>query len=123
MTADDQKMLEDEFSKILDEIKSDREKFWNSLTKEQQLKAFCAVVDRIYRCEKMGKSYRGILYGEFGFGKEAYTQAMDAGFMYLHNSFYDQEMEYNLLLTFAKALDIPDAEKIVKKYIGDFDHV
>jgi len=124
-TSDDRQLLEDcerEYEEAMDAIREDREKFWNSLSKDQQLKAFCAVVQRINNAEKEGRSYRGILYGEFGFGKEAYTQAQDAGFVQLHNAYFTKEDEAKLLTIFAQAEGIEDAENVVKRYIGDFDH-
>lgn len=67
-------------------------KFWNSLTKAEQLKAFHAVVSRIYEGEiKQKGTYRYILYEVFGFGPEAYGIGMDCGFMYLHNAINDGE--------------------------------
>lgn len=63
------------------------EDFWNSLTKEQQLDVFCAVVRRIYQGEIIDKgSYRHVLYGVFGFGLESYAQAQIAGYLTIHNS-------------------------------------
>lgn len=63
------------------------EAFWNSLTKEQQLQAFCAVSRRIRKgeIERQG-SYRYVLYQVFGFGPEAYAPAMYAGYMDIHNA-------------------------------------
>lgn len=65
------------------------EQYYNSLTKEQQLDAFCAISRRIYRgeIEEQG-SYRYVLYDVFGFGPEAYAQAQCAGYLALHNSIY-----------------------------------
>jgi hypothetical protein len=68
-------------------IEEDQEKFWSSLSKEDQLKAFCCVSRRLYEGEiKNPRSYRGILYDVFGFGPSAYAQAQTAGFLTLHNS-------------------------------------
>ena len=63
------------------------EAFWESLTKEQQLLAFCAVSRRIRKGEiELGGSYRYVLYQVFGFGPEAYAPAMYAGYMDIHNA-------------------------------------
>jgi hypothetical protein len=63
------------------------EAFWESLTKEQQLQAFCAVSRRIRKGEiELGGSYRYVLYQVFGFGPEAYAPAMYAGYMDIHNA-------------------------------------
>lgn len=65
----------------------DAEAFWNGLTKEQQLQAFCAVVRRIHDGDiKEQHTFRGVLYGVFGFGPNAYAPAMYAGYMDIHNA-------------------------------------
>lgn len=80
----------EEFNKIfqdsMKDIEKEQEKFWNSLSKEEQLKAFCAVVRRIYEGELVDEgSYRYVLYETFGFGPEAYAQAQCAGYLTIHN--------------------------------------
>lgn len=68
-------------------LEQEQEEYWNSLSKEDQLKAFCAVVRRIYQAEIIDQgSYRHALYGVFGFGPEAYGQAQMAGYLTIHNS-------------------------------------
>lgn len=74
----------------LKEIENEQETYWNSLSKEEQLKVFCCVVRRIYEGEiAERRSYRGVLYDTFGFGFEAYVQAQDAGYLAIHNSIFD----------------------------------
>jgi len=92
-------MLEalEEFSKIFKEamesLEAEQEEFWNSLSKEDQLKAFCAVVRRIHKAELVeNRTYRGVLYDTFGFGPEAYAQAQCAGYLDLHNSIEEQNV-------------------------------
>jgi alanyl-tRNA synthetase len=92
-------MLEalEEFSKIFNEamesLEAEQEKYWNSLSKENQLKAFCAVVRRIHKAELLeNRTYRGVLYDTFGFGPEAYAQAQCAGYLELHNSIEAQNV-------------------------------
>lgn len=61
--------------------------FWESLSYEDQLKAFYAVCKRIYQGEVIDRgTYRYVLYDVFGFCPDAYVLGMDCGFMYLHNS-------------------------------------
>lgn len=91
-------MLEalEEFSKIFNKtmefLEAEQEKFWNSLSKEDQLKVFCAVVRRIHKAELLeDQTYRGVLYGTFGFGPEAYAQAQCAGYLELHNSIVEKQ--------------------------------
>ena len=76
------------FMEAMNEIKAEREAYWESLTHDQQLKCFCAVVERIAEGESERRSYRGILYEVFGFGPESYTQAQMAGFLELHNAIF-----------------------------------
>lgn len=86
----------DRIAKALDEIQdleeqSEREyhkeadDWWNSLSKEQQLAAFYSVSKRMHHGFLQGLSYRAILYGLFGFGKNAYGIGMASGFMEIHN--------------------------------------
>ena len=86
----------EEFSKIfreaMDLIEQDSEAFWNSLSKDDQLKAFCAVSRRIHRGEIVDKgSYRHVLYGVFGFGPEAYAPAQSAGYLDIHNAIVTED--------------------------------
>ena len=75
------------YEKAMKEIEQRQEEYWNSLSKDHQLKVFCAVVRRIVQAELKDKgSYRWALYNVFGFGPESYTQGMDCGFMALHNA-------------------------------------
>ena len=75
------------YEKAMKEIEQEQEQYWNSLSKDDQLKVFCAVVRRIVQAELKDKgSYRWALYNVFGFGPESYTQGMDCGFMALHNA-------------------------------------
>jgi hypothetical protein len=75
------------YQEAMESFEKEQEEYWNSLTKEQQLKAFCAVVRRIYKGELVDQgSYRYVLYDVFGFGPEAYTQAQDAGYLDIHNA-------------------------------------
>lgn len=111
--------LQDIFVNTMAEIKAEREKYWESLTKDQQLKCFCAVVERIMEGESEGRSYRGILYSTFGFGPEAYAQAQMAGFLGLHNSIFDSNHTPHLLRSFAKHLGIENPEDAVAKFYGD----
>jgi hypothetical protein len=83
------------FNDAMKKIEEDQEKFWSSLSKEDQLKAFCAVSRRIFKGEIEEKgSYRYVLYNVFGFGPEAYAQAQVAGYLAIHNSIMSDE-EFN----------------------------
>jgi hypothetical protein len=80
------------FNEIMKEVEDDQESFWNSLSKDDQLKAFCAVMRRLHKGEiEDGGSYRYILYDVFGFGPESYAQAQCAGFLEIHNAIYTKE--------------------------------
>ena len=89
--------IADTFNSRMKQLEEDQEKFWSSLSKEEQLKVFCCVVRRIYEGEVVDpRTYRGVLYDVFKFGPEAYAQAQCAGFLSLHNSIMNDE-EYNEL--------------------------
>jgi hypothetical protein len=90
MTDDDQELIRKTFAEIEADMLAQQEAFWNSLTKEQQLDAFCAVVARIYQGEILeNRSYRGVLYDIFGFGPEAYMPAQLAGYLTIHNELWN----------------------------------
>ena len=92
------------FNQVCEEWEKEQEEYWNSLTKEEQLKVFCAVSRRIYKGEILEKgSYRYVLYNIFGFGSEAYAPAQVAGYLSIHNAIFDAEHERDLLIAFAKS--------------------
>lgn len=69
------------------------EQWWNSLSKEQQMRAFYCVVKRLVEGELVEHgSYRYVLYETFGFGPEAYGLGVHCGYMALHNSI-DREVK------------------------------
>ena len=78
------------FNEAMAEVEKESEDFWNSLSKEDQLKAFCAISRRIYKGEIEDKgTYRYVLYDVFGFGPDAYAAAQLAGYLTIHNAIYD----------------------------------
>lgn len=84
---------------------------WNDLSKEDQLDYFCAVVRRIHQGELVdSRSYRGVLYGIFGFGPEAYAKAQEAGFLDLHNQIYAYDYEKRLLGALLRKEGVADEE-------------
>ena len=85
--------ISESYERAMKEIEKEQEAYWNSLSKDDQLKAFCAVCRRIVQGELRDKgSYRWVLYDVFGFGPESYTQGMDCGFMALHNAFIQDKV-------------------------------
>jgi len=79
--------VRDVFQQWEDDFAQERKDFWNSLTQDQQLLAFCEVVSRLVQGELVDKkSYRGVLYDTFEFGMESYVCAQISGFLELHNS-------------------------------------
>lgn len=110
--------LSETYEIAANERKEKQEQFWNSLSKEDQLKVFCAVVRRIHEGDVVQKgSYRYVLYNIFGFGTEAYGQAMDAGYLTLHNCIFDDEHDDKLLHAFAKFNNL--SEDTVEKFWKD----
>ena len=78
-----------ELEKALAHEESISESVWNSLSSEDQLWVFCAVMRRLYRASIVeGRSYRGTLYDVFGWGPESYTPAQASGFLDIHNTIH-----------------------------------
>jgi len=99
------------WNEAMDAIEQDSERYWNSLTKEQQLDAFCAVCRRIYKGDIEDKgTYRYVLYNVFGFGPEAYAQAQMAGYLTIHNSIFDADHDDRLLTKFAEFCGLDQAK-------------
>lgn len=89
-------MIDEETQKSISEaikkMEEDQEKFWDSLSKEDQLKAFCAIIRRIHKAELQdGGSYRHCLYSVFNFGPESYLPAQVAGYLDIHNAIFTHE--------------------------------
>ena len=101
------------WAEVMQEVENQSETYWNSLTKEQQLQAFCAVSRRIYKGELEDQgSYRWVLYDVFGFGPEAYAPAQLAGYLSIHNAIFSADHEHRLLSKFGEHLGLTaeDAE-------------
>lgn len=109
------------FRQAFESAEQDQEAYWNSLSTEDQLKAFCAVVRRIVRGELQDKgSYRYVLYNTFGFGLEAYGQAQMAGYLELHNSIFESDEIDTLLQNFCKQYGIEDSEEKIKNFFQNY---
>ena len=110
------------YQAALDAIKDEQEAYWDSLSDQQQLDAFCAVVRRIYHGEMVERrSYRGVLYEVFGFGPEAYVQAQEAGYLDLHNLQYNTVDECVRVVQNAVEHRIPASEyaDLIRKHFWD----
>ena len=83
------------------------ESFWTSMSKEEQLWAFCAMMRRLAKAElDDGRSYRGTLYNTFGWGPEAYAVAQMSGFMDVHNAIYKYDDLVHMFKDVLKNLEI-----------------
>jgi hypothetical protein len=110
--------LSNQYQEAVDRMVKKQEEYWNSLTKEQQLDAFCCVSRRIFEGEIKNKgSYRHVLYSVFGFGPEAYMLAQEAGYLAIHNSIFTAEYESLMLHAFCKKYNIEDAENKVTNFL------
>ena len=106
------------FTDVLEKKEAEQEEWWNSLSKDDQLKAFCAVARRIHKGELEDRgSFRHILYGVFGFGPESYAQAQDAGYFVLHNAIVDSDYVAEMLRAFCRVNNIEDYEKKVVDFL------
>jgi hypothetical protein len=103
------------------EFEASSEALWNSFSKEDQLKIFCAVVRRIYKAELEDKgTYRYALYDVFEFGPESYASAQLSGYLALHNAIFDQSILLEIedkIVKFAQENNV-DSEK-TKSFIND----
>ena len=105
------------------ELEEDHDKFWNGLSKDDQLKAFCSVMRRLYRAEIEERgSYRYTLYDVFGFGSESYVQAQVSGFLAIHNAIWDGERLGELIdkLEAKVSESMPDRGEQVKQIFNKF---
>lgn len=114
-----------DISKVFQEAEQgmelEQEQYWNSLTAEQQLWAFCAIMRRVYKGElEEGRSYRGVLYSVFGWGPEAYMPAQLAGYLSIHNAIMTDDYERRLLEQFCKQQNIEDAETKILDWFGHY---
>lgn len=105
------------FNEAMVEIEKDQEQYWNSLSKEDQLKAFCAVSRRIYQAELVDQgTYRHTLYGVFKFGPESYAPAQMAGYLDIHNAIMAEDHNSQLLRAFCEKYNIENADNKIKEF-------
>lgn len=113
--------IRDHFKEVTDQMELEQEQYWNSLTPEQQLNAFCAIMRRVYKGElEEGRSYRGVLYGVFGWGPEAYMPAQLAGYLSIHNAIMPDTYDGDLLRAFCKQQQIEDAETKINNWFSHY---
>jgi hypothetical protein len=115
--------LHNTFQRWEAELEEDHDKFWNGLSKDDQLKAFCSVMRRLYKAEiEQRGSYRYTLYDVFGFGSESYAQAQVSGFLAIHNAIWDGERLGDLIdkLEQRVAESMPDRPEEVKQVFNKF---
>lgn len=126
-TSDIDKLLDtSDIAKLYEDMKKENEKkedeFWESLSLEDRLNAFCYVTRKLSKAELDDQgSYRYVLYDVFKFYEDSYVRGMDSGYMALHNAIFSTEEEHNFLKGFAKFLghDISDeqiSDYLFKKY-------
>lgn len=109
---DDLSDISNAFNEAMQLVEDESEKYWNSLSKDEQLKVFCAVSRRIFDGElKQKRSYRGVLYDVFQFGPEAYAPAQMSGYLSIHNAIVDADYDKNLISAFCKKFNIENAEE------------
>jgi len=83
----DEESIANAMKSMEQEYEKSSEDFWNSLSKEDQLKAFAAIMRRVYRGEIEDEgSYRHVLYSVFGFGAEAYSIGLECRYLDIHNA-------------------------------------
>ena len=99
-------------------IDKDRsEKLWDSLSVDEQIDVFCAVVRRICKAELDDQgSYRHALYNVFGFHQGSYAQALNAGYMSLHNSIFTDTGINTLIKNFCKDHELEFTDKQIQSW-------
>lgn len=105
------------------ELEENHDKFWNGLSKDDQLKAFCSVMRRLYKAEIEERgSYRYTLYNVFGFGPESYAQAQVSGFLAIHNAIWDGERLSELINKLEQRVveSMPDRPEEIKQVFNKF---
>ena len=84
-------------AEAVSEYETKNNEWWNALTEEEREDAFYAVCKRIYEARvKEDRSYRGTLYGKFGFDPGMYRMGMECGFFTMHNMLH-QAREYEAM--------------------------
>ena len=84
-------------AEAVSEYETKNNEWWNALTEEEREDAFYAVCKRIYEARVVeNRSYRGTLYGKFGFAPHTYRLGMECGFFTLHNMLH-QAREYEAM--------------------------
>lgn len=113
--------LSKSFNEGIKVMEENQEKYWDSLSKDQQLDVFCCVMRRLAHGElDEGRTYRGILYDVFDWGPEAYMPAQVSGFLDIHNAIYSFEEKVALIKKFCESkMDITkdNLEEQVREYI------
>jgi len=113
----------EQFRLAMDEIEQDSEAYWNGLSQEDQLKAFCAISRRIHKGELVERrSYRGVLYDVFGFGPEAYAPAQCANYLEIHNALYGADT-FDKMETVNRIEVIDEGGRAYTKYLSKGDQV
>jgi hypothetical protein len=105
------------------ELEEDHNKFWNGLSKDDQLKAFCSVMRLLHKAEiEDNGTYRYTLYDVFGFGAESYAQAQLSGFMAIHNAIWDGERLHSLISKLEDRVveSLPEQAEQVKQTFNNF---
>ena len=115
--------LGNQFNEAMAEVEKESEAYWNSLSKEEQLKAFCAVSRGIYKGELVERrSYRGVLYDVFGFGPEAYAPAQMANYLEIHNALYGADT-FDKMEAVNRIDVIDESGRAYTKYLSKGDRV
>ena len=109
--------LRDSMKENMLKDKDRSEKLWDSLSVDEQIDVFCAVVRRLCKAELDDQgSYRYALYNVFGFHQGSYSRALDAGFMSLHNSIFTDKGIDTLIKNFCKDHELEFTDKQIQSW-------
>ena len=112
-----------QFREAMAEVEKESETYWNGLSKEDQLKAFCAISRRIHQGELVERgTYRYVLYDVFGFGPEAYAPAQMANYLEIHNAMYGADT-FDKMEAVNRIEVIDESGRAYTKYLSKGDRV
>lgn len=102
-------------------LNSECRTWWETLSQQDQMKAFYIVTRMIYESEfKDSLSYRGMLYDKFGFPPESYGLGVLAGLMHIHNRILTDK-QYQEYREYCLTRLNTDSKTIERNHAGDQD--
>lgn len=106
---------------FIKEYENECNSFWDNLSSEEKLKAFCMIIKKLSESELLeNRSYRGILYDKFNFDINSYILAQNFGFLELHNSIYTNSELLRLFKNYFEKNNINFNEEDIKNFLLNY---